>query len=42
MNLEEFMKEALKNYPAKIEATVNEQMDVEKEIMNKIFESVFK
>lgn len=27
MNLEEFMKEALKNHPAKIEATVNEKME---------------
>ena len=27
MNLEEFMKEALKNYPAKIEATADEKME---------------
>ena len=29
MNFEEFIKEALKNQPAKIEATVNEKLDCE-------------
>ena len=40
MNLEEFMKEALKNYPAKIEATVNEQIDAKVSFKGRAIELV--
>lgn len=40
MNLEEFMKEALKNYPAKIEATVDEKMEIKLNLEGRTIELV--
>lgn len=40
INFQEFMKEALKNYPAKIEATVNEQMDAKVSFKGRAIELV--